>query len=255
MLEADFARISQIFSNILNNAAKYTDNGGIINISAEEMGDAVIITVSDNGIGVSAEMLPSIFEMFAQVDSSLERTQGGLGIGLTLVKKLVEMHGGSIEARSEGLHLGSRFSIKLPIALNKDINITKNEETMKENHTASLRVLVVDDNEASAKTLGWMLELSGHEIRLAHDGKSALEIARNYKPSVVLLDIGLPGMNGYEVCKTMKLEPSLKDTVYIAQTGWSQEEHIQRSKEAGFNHHLIKPIDMKELQDLLVKPI
>jgi len=251
-LDADFSRISQIFSNLLNNAAKYTDNNGRIELTTEHEGDWVTITVADNGIGIPDDMVLKIFEMFSQVDSSLERTQGGLGIGLTLVKSLVEMHGGNVQVQSGGLQKGSKFMVKLPTTTQKPV-VHEPHKLQKEDSKKSLRVLVVDDNEALAKTLGWMVELSGHEIRVAHDGRSAIEIAQIYNPSVVLLDIGLPGMNGYEVCKEMHKHPSLKNTIYVAHTGWGQEDHRRRSKEAGFDHHLVKPVELQELQELLAQ--
>ncbi|MDB5478897.1 MAG: luxQ 2 [Alphaproteobacteria bacterium] len=250
-LDADAARISQIFSNLLNNASKYTDPGGNVEITVRIEEAFTIIEVKDNGIGIPPDKLSDIFGMFAQVDSSLERSHGGLGIGLTLVKSLVEMHGGEISAYSDGPQKGSVFSVRLPIIIKqqeRDIQITSD---IKEVSGQSLRILVVDDNEASAKTLGWMVELSGHEAKLAHDGPSAIEIARTFKPDIVLLDIGLPGMSGYEVCKAMRIEPLLEKSIFIAQTGWGQPEHRQRSQEAGFHHHLVKPIDMNILKKLL----
>jgi len=251
-LDVDSVRISQIISNLLTNAAKYTNIGGHIEIEAQQEGEWAVITVRDNGIGIAADMLPRVFDLFLQVDSSLERAQGGLGIGLTLVKKLTEMHGGSIEAFSNGLYQGSEFRVRLPMAAmpHADISEKPGLEAMKSS-PLPLRILVVDDNETAARMLGWMIELSGHHIHLAHDGVSAIEIARTCKPAVILLDIGMPGMNGYEVCKAMHNEPSLKNTVFIAQTGWGQAEHRQRSKEAGFDYHLVKPVSPQIIQELL----
>ena len=250
-LNADFSRISQIFSNLFNNAAKYTNDGGKIEVSVQHSGEWAVISVSDNGIGISNEMLSRIFDMFSQVDSSLERTQGGLGIGLTLVKSLVEMHEGTIEAISSGLDKGSKFIVKLPIIKAPAADKKEEASLANESQVVPLRVLVVDDNDASAKTLGWMIELAGHEIKLAHDGKSAIETARTYQPEVILLDIGLPGMNGYEACRIMKTMPELQNSTFIAQTGWGQVEHRQFSKEVGFDHHLVKPISMDDLHKLL----
>ncbi len=247
-LDADYGRIAQIFSNLLNNAAKYTDDGGMIELEAKENKDSVIITVRDNGIGIPAAMRTRIFDIFSQVDSTLERRQGGLGIGLTLVKNLVEMHGGRIDVRSEGR--GSEFIVTLPtIPAPKDI--TYPSETLQKLQTSSIPVLVVDDNVDSAKTLGWMIEFAGHDYRLAHDGASAIEIAKTYRPKVVLLDIGLPNMSGYEVCKTMREQPGLEHTIFIAQTGWGQAEHRRRSKEAGFDHHFVKPVNIEALKEVI----
>ncbi len=248
-LNADPTRLSQVFSNLLNNAAKYTQNAGQIHITAEEDKLGLTIHIRDNGIGIPSEMQPHIFELFAQADSSMERSYGGLGIGLTLVKSLVEMHKGTVSVTSEGKGKGSLFTIRLPIQFAPQAETTaeKTEAPSGAHH----RILIVDDNEASAKTLGWTLEILGHDIRLAHDGQQALSIAENYKPNVVLLDIGLPGMNGYEICRALRQNPALANTAIIAQTGWSQKEHRDRSKEAGFDHHLVKPIHMETLQELL----
>ncbi len=254
-LEADFARISQIFSNLINNSAKYTDQGGQIVVSAQQLDDAAVISVRDNGIGIPVDMLPRIFDMFLQVDSSLERAQGGLGIGLTLVKKLLDMHGGSISALSNGTRTGSEFIVQLPVAEApvQDKEAPADILQASTQPGTSLRVLIVDDNEASAKTLGWMMELLGHEAQISHDGQEAIGMARSSPPDIVLLDIGLPGMNGYEICKLLRQEPGLENTTFIAQTGWGQSEHRQRSQEAGFHHHLVKPIDLATLQDLMSK--
>jgi len=252
LLYADRTRLSQVFSNLLNNAAKYTEKGGHIEVIAAEDKLGITVKISDNGIGIPKEIQPTIFDLFAQVDSSMERAQGGLGIGLTLVKNLVEMHKGTVMVTSEGKGKGSRFTVRLPIQIRtseeKEIIVPENGT-----HPESYRILIVDDNEASAKTLGWTLEILGHEARLAHEGKKAIEMAKAYLPDVILLDIGLPGMNGYEVCRALRQEPMLKDAVIIAQTGWGQKEHRQLSQEAGFNHHLVKPISMGILQEILAE--
>jgi CheY-like chemotaxis protein len=249
-LHVDPSRLSQIFSNLLNNAAKYTDDKGMIVVSASNLNEEAIIAIQDNGIGIPHNQLSEIFGLFSQVDSSLERSQGGLGIGLTLVRNLVDMHGGTIEAHSEGPSTGSTFIIRLPMITAELVTPVKLTEQKKEG-AIPLRVLIVDDNEASAKTLGWMAEFSGHDVQLAHNGPDAIKLAQSYKPHVVMLDIGLPGMNGYDVCRKMREDPLLKNAVFIAQTGWSQSEHRKMSEEAGFSHHLVKPVDMDVLLDLL----
>lgn len=252
-LYADQTRLSQVFSNLLNNAAKYTDKGGHIEVAAAEDRLGVTVKISDNGIGIPQEIQPTIFDLFSQVDSSMERAQGGLGIGLTLVKNLVEMHKGTVTVTSEGKGRGSTFTVRLPI----QIQIKEKEEEIMPEHnsttTQHYRVLIVDDNEASAKTLGWTLEMLGHESRLAHEGKKAIEVAKDYVPDIILLDIGLPGMNGYEVCRAIRQEPKLRDAVIIAQTGWGQKEHLKLSQEAGFNYHLVKPIRIETLEGILAK--
>ncbi len=253
-LEADAARMIQIFSNLLNNAAKYTKKGGHIQLSAQHEGNQVSVRIQDNGIGISAEMLPHIFDMFTQVDSSLERAQGGLGIGLALVKTLVELHGGTVKATSKGVGHGAEFIVQLPLIL--PLRGRKNISSEKKDvpplaKTSVKRVLVVDDNEASAKTMGWMIEMLGHEVRIAHDGANAITIAKSLSPDMVLLDIGLPGMNGYKICRALRQEPVLKNTKIIALTGWGQKEHRLRSKKAGFDYHIVKPLTPDMLQELL----
>jgi len=198
-------------------------------------------------------MLEHIFDMFAQVDDSLERSQGGLGVGLTLVKKLVEMHGGSVTVRSDGLGKGSEFMVHLP-TIPEDAD-TAVAEAPREQPAASsgLRILIVEDNDALAQTTGWMVEMLGHDYRLASNGKDAIALAAEYLPNVVMMDIGLPGMNGYDLCAAMRAEPYLKDTIFIAQTGWGQDEHRQRAREAGFHHHMVKPLYLEALEALLRK--
>lgn len=253
-LNADKTRMAQIFSNLLNNAVKYTQEGGKIHIEASQDPLGVSVKVIDNGIGIPKEMQPHIFELFSQVDSSMERAQGGLGIGLTLVKNLVDMHKGTVTVESEGKGKGSTFTVRLPVqAATKETpgEIVTHSHAV---HSAKpYRILIVDDNEASAKTLGWTLEILGHDIQLAHEGTKAIELAQSYKPDIVLLDIGLPGMNGYEVCQALRNVPALEHCVIIAQTGWGQKEHVQRSHEAGFDFHLVKPIRLEMLQDVLGK--
>jgi PAS domain S-box-containing protein len=250
-LNADVTRLAQVFSNLLNNAAKYTQEGGHIEVEAFENQEGVVVKISDDGIGIPTDMQPQIFDLFAQVDSSMERSYGGLGIGLTLVQNLVEMHGGNVSVFSEGKNKGSSFIVRLPVqdTVEED-NRSIPADVSEEKNTNSFRVLIVDDNEASAKTLGWSLEMLGHEVRLAHDGQRAIEMAHAYKPRVILLDIGLPGMNGYDICKIFRSNPAYNNVLIIAQTGWGQKEHLQRSKEVGFDHHLVKPIRMDVLQEL-----
>ena len=250
-LQADFTRLAQVFSNLLNNAAKYSPPDGDISLEVDVHRDSADIRVKDRGIGIRPDMLEHIFDMFAQVDDSLERSQGGLGVGLTLVKKLVEMHGGAVTVRSDGLGKGSEFMVHLPTI--SDDTETAVAEAPRE-QTASgggLRILIVEDNEALAQTTGWMVEMLGHDYRLAGNGKDAMAMAADYLPNVVMMDIGLPGMNGYDLCAAMRAEPHLKDTIFIAQTGWGQDEHRQRAREAGFHHHMVKPLYLEALEALL----
>jgi len=257
-LDADLLRTSQIFINLLNNAAKYTPTSGNIRLEATRVENDVVVRVSDTGIGIPASMLPRIFEMFTQVDSTIEKAHGGLGIGLMLVKSLVELHGGSVKAYSKGVNQGSEFVVSLPLALSQKSvgeppSATVQELGPEPKHLShKLRVLVVDDNIPSAKTLGWMVEMLEHEATLAHDGMSAIAMAKSYLPDMILLDIGLPGMSGYEVCKKIREIPELQHTVLVAQTGWGQQEHRQRSKETGFDHHLVKPVGIESLQEIFL---
>ncbi|PSJ16137.1 PAS domain S-box protein [Nitrosomonas supralitoralis] len=253
-IKGDLVRLSQIFSNLLNNAAKYTEIGGEINIKAEEANKNVMINISDTGIGITVPMLTQIFDMFSQGRSSLEHSQDGLGIGLTLVKRLVELHGGKIKATSEGIGKGSAFSVCLPANVStKDLqNDIHHEHTYNDQPYHNMKILIVDDNEDVTYSMGLVMEALGHKVEIANDGRNALQIAHSFHPDLVLLDIGLGGMNGYDICMTMKKLPGLEETIFIAQTGWGQNEHLQRSKEVGFDHHLVKPVNIEVLEHILM---
>jgi len=249
-LNADPARLAQVFGNLLNNSCKYTPPGGTIRVTAERRGAEVVVGVQDTGSGIPPDRLDSIFEMFTQVDRELERSQGGLGIGLTLVKRLVEMHGGSVEARSAGEGRGSEFVVRLPVLVGAPEAVSPapsaSEETLQ-----SRRILIVDDNEDAAESLAMLLSITGNETHMAHDGVAAIAAVEHHRPDVVLLDIGLPGLNGYEVCRRLRREPWGKHVVVIALTGWGQEEDRRKSQEAGFDGHLVKPVDYNALLELL----
>jgi signal transduction histidine kinase/CheY-like chemotaxis protein len=251
-LDADLTRLAQVFLNLLNNAAKYTEPGGRIRLAAEREGAEVVVKVSDSGMGIAVEMLPRVFDMFTQSDRSLDRSQGGLGIGLTLVKRLVQMHGGSVEARSEGPGKGSEFVVRLPVAVATE---TGAQPEIRDGEPLAPgpghRILIVDDNEDAAEMLAELLELTGNDLRKARDGVEAVEVASAFRPDVVLLDIGLPKMNGYEVAQKIREQPWGRDMVLVALTGWGQEEDRRRSREAGFDHHLVKPVEPEALLELL----
>jgi PAS domain S-box-containing protein len=250
VVHADLTRLAQVFLNLLNNAAKYTERGGRIWLTAERQGSDVVVSVKDNGIGIAAHQLPLLFEMFAQLNHSLERAQGGLGIGLTLVKRLVELHDGRIEARSDGPGKGSEFLVRLPVV----VEASKPHKSNKEERAAiksSLRILVVDDNRDGADSLSMMLKMMGNDTRTAYDGEEAVAVAVEFQPDVILLDIGLPKLTGYEACRQIRNQPGGKELVIIAQTGWGQEEDRQRTHEAGFDHHMVKPVDPQALMNLL----
>ncbi|QEH38459.1 Sensor histidine kinase TmoS [Aquisphaera giovannonii] len=254
VLDADPTRLAQVFSNLLNNAAKYTEPGGDIALIAGRQGGDVVVTVRDNGVGIPPEMLPHVFGMFTQVDRSLERSQGGLGIGLSLVKGIVEMHGGAVEARSGGPGRGSEFVVRLPIAAaGAPKPAAGRAGPDAAGPAAARRILVVDDNEDAARSLARMLKLGGHEARTAHDGGEAVEAAERHRPEVILLDIGLPVMNGYDVARAIRARPWGGDVAIVALTGWGQEGDRRRSKEAGIDRHLVKPLDPAELEGLLAE--
>jgi signal transduction histidine kinase/CheY-like chemotaxis protein len=253
-LDGDLVRLAQIVSNLLNNAAKYTERGGQIWLTAARKGNDAIVTVRDTGIGVPPETMPRIFEMFTQAERPAHRSAGGLGIGLTLVRRLVQMHGGTIMASSEGPGKGSEFTLTLPMVdrslLVKKKRVKRARETQIGNPT-SFRILVVDDNRDSAESLGLLLDLLGYEVRVVHDGLTAVRVAGEFEPRAVLLDIGLPSLNGYDAARRIRQQPGGAQAVLIAVTGWGQEVDRQRSKQAGFDHHLVKPLDPDTLTTLL----
>ena len=248
-LFADAARLEQVIVNLLTNAAKYTLGGGSIWLSISQEGDEAVLRVRDTGIGISSEMLPHIFDLFTQADRSLDRAQGGLGIGLCLVQLLVELHGGTVVADST-LGKGSEFIVRLPVMQTSALlpaSLIKNATPVDH----ALRVLIVEDSLDAAETLAMLLELSGHAVRKAHDGLTALDVALEYRPQVVLLDIGLPGMDGFEVAKRLRQLPSLGNVVLIAMTGYGEVTARERSRDAGFDHHLVKPADFEKVQEIL----
>jgi PAS domain S-box-containing protein len=251
IVDADLTRLAQVFSNLLNNSAKYTDRGGHIWLTAERQGTDVLVSVRDTGIGIAANQLPHIFQMFSQVDSSLERSHGGLGIGLTLVKRLVEMHGGRIEARSEGLGKGAEFVVRLPNVVGAAGPQAAGGNDEPVSPRSSLRILIVDDNRDGADSLAMLLRIMGNDTRTAYDGQRGVDVAEEFRPDVVLFDIGLPKLNGYEACRCIREQPWGRGVVLIAVTGWGQEEDRRRSHEAGFDRHMVKPVDPQELLKLL----
>jgi PAS domain S-box-containing protein len=253
-LDADLTRLAQVFWNLLNNSAKYTDPGGHITLNAERQGDEVVVRIKDTGIGIPAVVLPRLFEIFSQVDQSLERSQGGRGIGLALVKGLVEMHGGTVEAHSAGPGTGSEFVVHLALA-QEEVNAVNRPVREAPAATVRRRKLVVDDNRDAAASLAMMLSLLGHDTRIAHDGLDALELAEAFRPELVLLDIGLPRLNGYDSCRRIRQQLWGKEILIVAVTGWGQEEDRRRSQEAGFDRHLVKPVAMAALEQLLAESL
>jgi signal transduction histidine kinase/ActR/RegA family two-component response regulator len=250
LVEGDAARLSQVIANLLNNAAKFTPRRGFIRVEVQrELGEARI-AVRDSGVGISEEMAPRLFDLFTQAEATLGRSQGGLGIGLTLVRTLIEMHGGSVEVRSDGIGKGSEFVVRLPLLAANALPTGNRSEPTTAGQPVPRRVLVVDDNVDIADTFKMLIECSGHDVRMVTDGDSALREARDFRPEVMFLDIGLPGRDGYEISHELRQMPELDGLVLIAVTGYGQPEDRSRSREAGFDHHWVKPIDFDELDKL-----
>jgi PAS domain S-box-containing protein len=253
ILDGDLVRLSQVFANLLNNSAKYTQNGGNITVTAQCDATSVVVSIRDTGIGIPQDMLARVFDMFAQVDDVLRRSKDGLGIGLNLVRTLVGMHGGSVEARSGGLGLGSEFVVRLPLAEQQGVGPEKSipQESRKPSDAPTRRILLVDDNRDAANSFGILLKFLGADVKVLYDGRSALETLRIYRPSVLILDIGMPGLDGYEVARRVRRDSEFCDLVLIALTGWGQEEDRRRTREAGFDYHLVKPVEISAVRAVL----
>jgi CheY-like chemotaxis protein len=243
-------RIAQVLANLLNNASKYTDRGGRIWLTAEEDGSEIVLRVRDTGVGIAADQLPRVFDLFTQLDRTYDRAQGGLGIGLTLVRSLVELHGGQVEAHSEGPGRGSEFVVRLPGHLTPPLpDPTSDCDPLPA--AEHRRVLVVDDNADSADSLRMVLELHGAEVRVAYDGASALTLVPEFRPTIALVDLGMPGMDGHEVARRIRRMEEGKDIVLVALTGWGQPDDVRRSLDAGMDEHLVKPVQLEQIATLL----
>jgi PAS domain S-box-containing protein len=253
LVRADPVRLEQVLGNLLNNAAKYTDPGGQIHMSAEQIAGEAVIRVRDSGVGIEPLMIPRVFDLFVQAERRTELSAGGVGIGLSVVKKLVELHGGHVEAISAGAGRGSEFIVGLPAVERKPGERVTTDVPARPSPLAQapLRVLLVDDNADSADGLAMLLELQGHETRVAYDGESALETARSFRPHAALLDIGMPSMDGYELARRLRAAPETKETMLVAMTGWGQEEDQRKGREAGFAHHLVKPFEPSAVEKVL----
>lgn len=251
-LEADPARLQQVLTNLLNNAAKYTDAGGEVLIAAECSDREAVVRVRDTGIGIEPELLPYVFELFRQSDDSAQRTHGGLGVGLTLVRSLVEMHGGTVSAASPGAGKGSEFIVRLPVAGKLAVGEGAMSDVKPQTtHNSHARILLVDDNKDVVSMLAILLRRVGHEVLMAHDGPAAIEVAERERPEVILLDIGLPGMDGYAVAERLRSAPDLSHLFLVAMTGYGQEDDLRRAEQAGFHHHLLKPVRLESIQAAL----
>jgi two-component system CheB/CheR fusion protein len=251
-LVADPARLAQVIGNLLGNAVKYTPPGGSIWLTAERIAGEVVIRVRDTGVGLAPELIPHVFDLFVQGDTSLDRTRGGLGIGLTLVRRLVELHGGRVSVRSAGVGQGSEFIVRLP-ALPPQLPEPAAVETSPAAVAGGrkLKVLIVEDNQDAAESLALVLDLWGHDSRVVFDGAAALEVAEQYVPDVIISDLGLPGMDGYQLAGHLREHPRFGRAVLIALSGYGQEEDKRRALDAGFDHHFVKPPDLAELAELL----
>jgi signal transduction histidine kinase len=247
-VSADAVRLAQVVGNLLTNAAKYSEEGARVALSLDAEGESAVVRVRDTGVGIPPEMLPRVFDLFTQIDRTLDRAQGGLGIGLTLVKSLVEMHGGTVEAASGGVGMGSEFTVRLPLLPGSDAPAPN---AGADPPASPRRILVVDDNHDAGDSLGDLLELSGHQVRVARSGPQAVEAAREFRPDVAILDIGLPGMSGHELAARLRAEPFGPSLILVALTGYGQDEDRRRTREAGFDHHLTKPADLGQLAALL----
>ncbi|MBG9390695.1 hybrid sensor histidine kinase/response regulator [Caenimonas aquaedulcis] len=254
MVQADVTRLCQIVANLLNNAAKYTPDGGRIEVSAQRQGGMAVVTVKDSGVGIPPSMLPRVFDMFAQVDRHSERAQGGLGIGLALVKQLVTMHGGEVEARSDGAGRGSEFSVRLPLAeADSAAAVRIAAHRLEPGDERGVRVLVVDDNIDSALSMAQVLDMLGYETHTVHDGLEAVSAAKAFQPDVALLDIGLPHISGHEAARRIRELDGGKDVLLVALSGWGQEDDLRKSAAAGFDRHFVKPVDLHVLMGLVAQ--
>ena len=251
-VEADPVRLEQVVVNLLANAAKYMRPGGQIRVNIERIGDQAVFAVRDSGLGIGPDMLPRVFDLFAQGERALDRAQGGLGLGLHLARRVVELHGGRIEARSDGIGMGAEFVVKLPavLAFSEETPAAQEAEAA---HPRGVRMMVVEDNPDAAESLAMLLQLLGHQVRIVHDGTAAIDLAQAEMPDVMLIDIGLPRMNGYEVARRIRQNSDLKQIVLVALTGYARDEDRNNAFVAGFDHHLVKPLDVTKLQELVAR--
>jgi len=250
-VRADVTRLAQVLTNVLTNASKYTNRGGAVELAVHVTPGSVQITIRDNGIGIAPDNLARVFDMFSQVEVALARSRGGLGIGLSLARRLVQLHGGSIEATSPGLGKGSAFTIRLPTLHAEVVVPARVRKPLVAARNTARNVLVVDDNQDGAETLALLLGIHGFNVTMASDGEAALKAAQAGRPDIILLDIGLPKMNGYEVCKAIRAESWARDTIIIAITGWGDPAAKASAVEAGFDHHFVKPVMEEQLIDMI----
>jgi CheY-like chemotaxis protein/anti-sigma regulatory factor (Ser/Thr protein kinase) len=252
-IDGDQNRLAQILSNLLNNACKYTPSPGRIQLTARRQEGCAVVSVEDNGVGLPGETAGQVFEMFRQLDPPPGVPRSGLGIGLTLVKQLAEMHGGTVQVHSDGIGLGSRFTVRLPVLSEAFFGQDNQGESVQEENSSKRRVVVADDNKAAADGLSLVMDQLGHEVRTAYDGSQAVEIAAEFRPDLILMDLSMPGMDGYEAARRIRQQPWGKARLLVAVSGWGQEQHKSRAAEAGFDPHLVKPIATADRQRMLTK--
>ena len=250
-LHADLTRMGQVVSNLLNNAAKYTPKLGKIEVLVQLVNQEATISITDNGKGIPFDMVPKVFEIFTQIEHTVHRAQGGLGIGLALAKTIVEMHGGTIEAKSEGVEKGSTFTLKVPVLVQSEEISVINPSRIRNLPNRIRKILIVDDNIDGAQMLSLLFQSSGHQIMTAYNGNDALTIGAKFEPDYVFLDIGLPDINGYEVLRRLRQQSEMQKTIFIALTGWGSNADKRQAAEAGFDFHLTKPVDLNELDEIL----
>jgi signal transduction histidine kinase len=253
IVDGDATRLAQAFMNLINNAAKYTDRGGRLEICMQAGGDLVRITFSDTGIGIAPERLLDVFEMFSQVETALSRSRGGLGIGLALTRRLIELHGGTVTASSAGPGQGSSFEVVLPVAAAGLAPAESVQAASPQERTHGLRILIADDNVDAAETMGTLLEMQGHTVHVVHDGAAAVAAVQQFHPQVALLDIGMPKLNGYEACRQIRAQSEGAALTMVAITGWGQADARKASQEAGFDLHLVKPVDLQKVEAMLAQ--
>jgi PAS domain S-box-containing protein len=254
-VQADLMRLTQVFSNLLNNAAKFTDSEGDIRVTAERQGNQAVVRVKDSGIGIAPELMPKIFDMFVQGETVTERTHGGLGLGLTLARDIVQLHGGSIEAKSDGLGKGSEFVVALPLSVPpQPLEYGRSATAQIAAATVPRRIVIVDDSKNQVLSLERLFKRMGHEVRVAYDAAGAVRVMEEFLPDFALIDIGLPGVNGYDLARQLRDRPQFRSVTLIAQTGWGREEDRNEARDAGFDHHLVKPIDHQRLAEILANP-
>jgi CheY-like chemotaxis protein len=253
-VEADPMRLAQVFSNLLNNAAKFTESGGAIRITTEHRGNRAVVRVKDSGIGIAPELMPKIFEMFVQGETVMERRHGGLGLGLTLARDIVEFHGGTIEVKSDGLGHGSEFAVSLPLAaLPRPIESGRAAAIKMAAASVPRRIVIVDDSRNQVLSLERLFKRMGHDVRVAYDAAGAVQVMEEFLPDFALIDIGLPGVNGYDLARRLREQAQFRNVTLIAQTGWGREEDRNQARAAGFDYHLVKPIDHQRLAEILTK--